>query len=212
MPPNSSASRRTPKQRRSRVIVSSIVEAGRRLLEAEGPVALTTNRIAERAGVSIGSLYRYFPNKQAIVAAVYAEETGREVEGIRSAATWPIEEVSLQESLAMVVDYQLVRHRRLLELGRDFYREHHREFSLGPRVGARELESRLRDLLLRHRERVRVRDVEQAAFLIARGISAIVRRALDERPEKLDEPAFRDELLDLVHCYVTGRAAGPAPV
>jgi AcrR family transcriptional regulator len=211
MPPSASASRRTPKQRRSRVIVSSIVEAGRRLLEAEGPVALTTNRIAERAGVSIGSLYRYFPNKQAIVAAIYAEETGRDVEGIRSAATWPIEEVSLQESLAMVVDYQLVRHRRLLDLGRDFYREHHQEFSLGPRVGARELEARLRDLLLRHRERVRVRDVEQAAFLIARGISAIVRRALDERPEKFDEPAFRDELLDLILCYVTGRPGGSTP-
>lgn len=93
------------------------------------------------------------------------------------------------------------------ELGSEFYREHHQEFSLGARIGARELEARLRALLLRHPESVRVRDPDQAVFLIARGISAIVRRALDERPEKLDEPAFRAELLDLVHCYVAGRPA-----
>jgi hypothetical protein len=110
----------------------------------------------------------------------------------------------------MIVDYQLERHRRLWRLGRDFYREHHREFSLGPRVGARELERRLCELLLRHRDAVRVRDADQAAFLLARGVSAIVRRALDERPEKLLERAFRDELVDLVVRYVTSGATGRA--
>jgi hypothetical protein len=55
-----------------------------------------------------------------------------------------------------------------------------------------------------------VRDREQAAFLLARGISAIVRLAVDERPEKLREPAFRDELVDLVLAYVTGGRGGPA--
>ncbi len=211
MPARPIASRRTPKQRRSRVIVSAILEAGRRLLEAEGPRALTTNRIAERAGVSIGSLYRYFPNKQAIVAAIYESETGREVDGIRSSGTWAIECVPLPDALAALVDYQLERHRRLIELGSDFYREHHRDFSLGPRVGADALEMRLRDLLLRHGEAVCVRDPEQAAFVLARGVSAIVRRAVDERPEKLRQPAFRDELVDLVQTYVTG-ARGRAPV
>jgi len=204
----STTSRRTPKQRRSRVIFSAILEAGRRLLESKGPRALTTNRIAERAGVSIGSLYRYFPNKQAIVAAIYEGEAGREAEGIRSSPTWAIEEIPLRPALAALVDYQLDRHRRLIELGRDFYREHHRNFSLGPRVGAEALEARLRDLLLRHGESVRVRDPDQAAFLLARGISAIVRRAVDERPEKLREPAFRDELVDLVLAYVTGERGG----
>ena len=111
-------------------------------------------------------------------------------------------------ALAALVDYQLDRHRRLIELGRDYYREHHREFSLGRRLGADALEARLRDLLLRHGDAVRVRDPAQAAFLLARGVSAIVRRAVDERPEKLREPAFRDELVDLVLAYATaGRLA-----
>jgi AcrR family transcriptional regulator len=60
--------RRIPKQRRSRATVDAIVEAAAHLLAARGWEASTTNHIAERAGVSIGSLYKYFPNKSSILA------------------------------------------------------------------------------------------------------------------------------------------------
>ena len=53
-----------------------------------------------------------------------------------------------------------------------------------------------------HREEVRARDLDQAAFLIARGISALVRRALDECPDRLYDPAFRESLLELLLRYV----------
>lgn len=102
----------------------------------------------------------------------------------------------------MIVDFQLERHRRLLELGQDYYRTHHGEFSLEPRMGSREVEQRLLELLARHGDAVRVRDREQAVFMLARGISAIVRRALEERPEKLSDSAFRQELIDLLGCYL----------
>lgn len=210
MPRRAPESRHTPQQARSRTIVSAIVEAGRRLLVAEGPLALTTNRIAERAGVSIGSLYRYFENKEAIVAAICEGETGRDLAGIREAQRWEIEDLPLRDALARLVDFQLERHRRLLGLGGDHYRARHRDFSLTSRVGSENVEKRLRELLERHRERVRVRDAEQAAFVIAAGISAIVRRAVDERPEKLGEPAFRDELVDLLRAYVLGEAGAGA--
>jgi hypothetical protein len=58
-------------------------------------------------------------------------------------------------------------------------------------------------LLEQHAGRVRVRDPAQAAFMLARGTSAIVRRALEERPEALSDSAFRRELLDLLLCYLT---------
>ena len=197
-------SRRAPKQDRSRAIVTAIVEAGRELLARDGQAAVTTNRIAERAGVSIGSLYRYFPNKQAILAAVYDADTSREVAEIHAAAGWAIDAAPLRDALAMIVDFQLERHRRLLELGSAFYRDHHEEFSLGPRVGKRALEDRMLELLRRHASALRVRDLETAAFMLARGTSAIVRRALEERPEKLSDPAFRAELLDLLERYLVG--------
>jgi AcrR family transcriptional regulator len=59
--------RRKPRQDRSRDTFEAIVEAAAQVFERHGYAAGTTNRIAERAGVSIGSLYQYFPNKDAIV-------------------------------------------------------------------------------------------------------------------------------------------------
>jgi AcrR family transcriptional regulator len=197
------SSRRDPKQLRSRAIVDAILEAGRRILEAEGPGALTTNHVAERAGVSIGSLYRYFPNKEAVIAAVCAKETQRDVTEICSAEHWAIDELPLRQALAAIVDFQIARHQRLVALGSDVYRAHQGEFSLTAHMGSGEVVAHMRALLLRHRDAVRVRDLDQAAFLIARGLSAIVRRALEEQPGKLLEAAFRDELVDLAVAYVT---------
>jgi AcrR family transcriptional regulator len=195
--------RREPQQRRSQDIVVAILDAARRLLQGEGASAVTTNHIAELAGVSIGSLYRYFPNKEAIVAALYERETQRDVAEIRAAPSWGLEERPLREAIAAIVDYQLERHRRLLALGKDLYRAHQDASSLTPHMGTEHVVARMRELLERHGALLRVRDVEHAAFLLARGGSALVRRALDERPEALADPAFREELVDLLFLYLT---------
>jgi AcrR family transcriptional regulator len=193
--------RRRPRQQRSRAIVDSILEAGRRLLAESGESALTTNRIAERAGVSVGSLYRYFPNKEAVVAAICDVHTGHDVDEVRAAMDAP-EERPLRAWLVSIVDYQLERHRRLLDVGHAVYRDQHRAFSLAQRMGAQEVERHIREVLEQHRDEVRARDLDQAAFLVARGISALVRRALEESPERLSDPAFREALLDLLLRYV----------
>lgn len=59
--------RKIPKQVRSSELVSAILQAATQVLEQEGATRFTTARVAERAGVSIGSLYQYFPNKAAIL-------------------------------------------------------------------------------------------------------------------------------------------------
>ncbi|MFI1914161.1 TetR/AcrR family transcriptional regulator [Nocardia sp. NPDC020380] len=64
------AQRRTPRQERSRAMVARIVDAGQEVLIAYGYDGASTNRIAQTAGISPGSLYQYFPDKDAIVAAV----------------------------------------------------------------------------------------------------------------------------------------------
>ena len=63
-------SRRTPRQARAEVTVEAIFDATFQLLEAGGLESLTTNHIAQRAGVSIGTLYQYFGGKQEILAAI----------------------------------------------------------------------------------------------------------------------------------------------
>src|SRR5260370_7157241 len=60
--------RKSPRQERSRATVEAILEAATDILIRQGAGRLTTNRIAERAGVNIASLYQYFPGKQAIIA------------------------------------------------------------------------------------------------------------------------------------------------
>ncbi len=68
--------RKQPRQARAVTTMESIVEAAARILEDEGHANFSTNAVARRAGVSIGSLYQYFPSKDAIVGALLCRETG----------------------------------------------------------------------------------------------------------------------------------------
>lgn len=63
--------RRAPRQERSRQTVEAVLQAVERVLQREGADALTTNRIADAAGVSIGSVYQYFPDKRSIFTALH---------------------------------------------------------------------------------------------------------------------------------------------
>lgn len=65
-----SVMRKEPRQARSRATVEAIVQAGARILSDEGWGGFTTNRVAELAGVSIGSLYQYFPDKLSLINAI----------------------------------------------------------------------------------------------------------------------------------------------
>ena len=68
--------RRSPKQPRARATCDAILEAAAQILERDGPARFTTTSVAERAGVSIGTLYQYFPDKQAILVAAAQREVG----------------------------------------------------------------------------------------------------------------------------------------
>ncbi|SFF60699.1 transcriptional regulator, TetR family [Duganella sp. CF458] len=68
------SSRRRPKQARSNDLVSAILEAAIQVLAKEGARRFTTTRVAERAGVSVGSIYQYFPNKASILFRLQSDE------------------------------------------------------------------------------------------------------------------------------------------
>ena len=71
------ASRKQPKQARSTELVSAVLEAAVQVLSEQGATRFTTARVAEKAGVSVGSLYQYFPNKAAILFRLQSEEWHR---------------------------------------------------------------------------------------------------------------------------------------
>ncbi|WP_245717257.1 TetR/AcrR family transcriptional regulator [Nocardia jejuensis] len=78
------ALRRSPQQERSRAMVERIVNAGQQVLIAHGYDGASTNRIAAAAGISPGSLYQYFPNKDTVVAAVIERYTGALADRVRT--------------------------------------------------------------------------------------------------------------------------------
>jgi AcrR family transcriptional regulator len=80
------APRKAPTQRRAAVTVEAILEAAARILETQGLEGYTTNAVAERAGVSIGSLYQYFPHRDALTAALIEQETAVLIARAREAA------------------------------------------------------------------------------------------------------------------------------
>src|SRR5438093_9899970 len=88
--------RKNASQERSRATVDALVEATARILVREGFDKASTNRIAEQAGVSIGSLYQYYPSKEALVAAVIDRHNQQLRQVVRAAlaevAALPIEQ------------------------------------------------------------------------------------------------------------------------
>ncbi|MBM7326114.1 TetR/AcrR family transcriptional regulator [Agrobacterium sp. S2] len=71
-PPKHLSARKKPRQKRSKTTLEAIFEATIQVLIAEGTQRLTTTRVAERAGVSVGTMYQYFPHKQALLYALNA--------------------------------------------------------------------------------------------------------------------------------------------
>lgn len=101
--------RKMPRQARSGETVRAIVEAAARILEEAGLAAFTTNAVAERAGVSIGSLYQYFPSKDALIGALIVRETSQLLKEWEAARTAPKGRETLSLLVEAAVDHQLRR-------------------------------------------------------------------------------------------------------
>src|SRR5476649_1719027 len=107
--------RREPKQQRSRQTVDSVLEAVQLVVKRHGSQAITTNRIAEAAGVSVGSLYQYFPDKRAIFTALH----DRHVDDVRQVidqTTAACASASLEELARELIQGLVNAHAELAEL------------------------------------------------------------------------------------------------
>jgi len=106
--------RRVPSQERAKVRVENILAATRELLLESGIGAVTTARVAERAGVPVGSVYQYFPNKKAILAALYEDY----LSGVRTVLDEFVARLPTTEPWPVFMG-QLMREIQQAEYGRD---------------------------------------------------------------------------------------------
>jgi AcrR family transcriptional regulator len=109
--------RKQPRQARAQHTVNAIIEASARILEEQGHGGFTTNAVAELAGASIGTLYQYFPDKDALLGALIARETSRLVEEVGAASMVATGRGALDGVIEAAVRHQVRRPRlaRLLD-------------------------------------------------------------------------------------------------
>lgn len=103
LPQHSLKPRKQPRQGRSQVTVDAIFEATIQVLLRVGPTRVTTTQIAERAGVSVGTLYQYYPNKQALLYAVLQRHLARVGSAVEAAAL-SAKGLPLQDMVGQVID------------------------------------------------------------------------------------------------------------
>jgi AcrR family transcriptional regulator len=199
--------RKAASQVRSRATVDALVEATARILVKEGFDKACTNRIADVAGVSVGSLYQYFPSKEALVAAVAERHQQEIMQTVRG---------ELAEVLALPVEKAM---RKLVAVAVKAHRvdpKLHRVLAEQiPRVGKleklatfnRENYVLFRRYLESHRGELRVDDLELASFICVTSIEALTHNAVLHHSKMLSGEtleALIDEGARLVTGYLKG--------
>lgn len=201
-----SAARRTPVQERAIATVEAIVEAAAQTFERLGYERATTNRVAERAGVSIGSLYQYFPNKDALLVALIEAHLDDAAARLRPVLAGlltdppPVAE-GIDRLLRVTVDLHAARpalHRVLLD-------DAPRPPALRDRL-VRD-ERAINEVVARYlaaRPEVTVPDVATAAALVVRTTESVVHGVvIRPSPDGATEPAVA-ELRRMLLAYLTG--------
>ena len=199
--------RKAASQARSRATVNALVEATARILVREGFDKASTNRIAAVAGVSVGSLYQYFPGKEALVAAVFERHQQEIMQAVRGELAAAMKQ-PLKQGVRRLVAAAVTSHRIDPKL-------HHVLAEQIPRVGKLEKMERFnrenftlfRDYLESRKEELRVGDLGLAAFLCVSSIEAVTHNAVLHHPEMLSHEATAaliDEAARLVVGYLKG--------
>ena len=198
-------SRKTPVQARSQATVEAIFEAALQVLLRDGLGKLTTTRVAERAGVSVGTLYQYYPNKQALLLGVLAEHLERVAQAVE-AACLAVRGHAAGEAVARVVEAFLAAKLEDVAASSGLYAvatEMHGEAIV------RRMTKRMRDALaalLRTLAEVEEERVETMVLMWSATMSGVSRVVLEGGVTPARVRMLRAELVRMCRGYVGGRA------
>jgi AcrR family transcriptional regulator len=202
-PRSPSQPKRTPRQERSRSTVEFILEAAAQIMARDGTLRLTTNRIAETAGVAVASLYQYFPNKEAIVSALFEQELAEERAEVAK-RTGELRGRSIRETIRVGIESVIALHARRPKLVKSI-------LELLPLLGRAEALSGARQQVIelvrdtlraRHAELRAARAADIRAFVIVQAVEGVIHAAAAERPEYLTDPEFGRELVEMIDRFL----------
>jgi len=198
--------RKRPIQRRSQQTVAAILEATARILVDHGFKGLNTNRVAELAGVSIGSLYQYFPNKEALVLALAEQHLAKQIE-VLSGLSMELRKLSLRDAVRQVIKTVIEATMIDVELHRAFVTD---VVHLGEPI-LRQLqlqaEAAVRIPLELRRDEILHTNLDLAAFFLVSSVDAIIVRTLTVASDRVQLTDLEDELYAFVLRYLTGEPA-----
>lgn len=206
----SATPRKKPLQQRARNTVQKLLQATAELLETSGLETLTTNHIAERAGVNIASLYQYFPNKESILAALlesYFQEISKALNDVLVAqADLPIADSTRLWCIGALAYFR--ERPQLLQVVMRFQQQPS-ELPSGKLFEYRLTEA-MRRFLLPRRDQLAVPDLELAIQVAFTACSAVLsRHLLDPLPYHSDA-MVADELVRMMVGYFQPTLAQPA--
>jgi AcrR family transcriptional regulator len=197
--------RKHASQERSRATVDVLIEATARILVSEGFDKASTNRIAEEAGVSIGSLYQYYPGKEALVAAVIDRHNQEIMQVVRDALA-EVASQPIKKAVRKIVVAAIEAHRIDAKLHRVLAEQVPRTGSL-ENVDAfnRETYTLFRTYLESHSNELRAVDLGLATYVCVTSIEALTHTAVLFHSNMLSDEAIEtliDEATRLVVGYL----------
>jgi AcrR family transcriptional regulator len=196
--------RKLPQQDRSRLMVEAILEATTHVLTQEGYDKANTNRIAERAGISIGSLYQYFPNKESLMAALieqHSDEIAQLIESkLKDLSDAPLE-IAIPALIKAVIAAHAINPCLHQVLSEEIPRSERSQqvHKADERIG--EL---LRAYLARWNDRIRPQNLEMTVFILKRTIESLCHSAVIEQPDFVSNHQFEQEVANLILLYLIG--------
>ena len=179
--------------------MEAILEATTDILIRQGAGRLTTNRIAERAGVNIASLYQYFPGKQAIIAELRRRHGAERRAAVRQVLIERRGD-SLESTLRALVSMGVAAHAVNPELERVFSEELPQLRYADIAVADAPVFDEFRALLTR--SATGIKDPERAMWMVATAADAVIHRAVVERPDDLSNGSIVEELVTLLARYL----------
>ena len=194
--------RKRPQQSRSKETVDALLTATARVLVRDGYDKASTNKVAKMAGVSIGSLYQYFPNKEALVAGLierhFDEMTSLITDHLVDSHDAPIPEVVRALITAIIEAKRLnpklhrVLRQQVPRLGRI-----DRMLDMGAK-----LEHLVKAQLELRKEELRISDLDAAAHVLVHAVDGITNAALFEPHHPIEDDRLVEQMSDLVLRYL----------